>query len=156
MLPWVLTQYYYCVMIPAFESSGNLPPGIHWSVWSEMAVRFGTNSHRLLLLQGMESAIDSLRSARCQAVFIDGSFVSNKTLPSDYDGCWDINGVQIQLLDPVLLDFSPGRICQKLKYKGELFPAQMNANSSGRVFLDFFMTDKYTGMPKGIVGLRLR
>jgi len=114
------------------------------------------NSHRLVLIRGLEGAIDSLWCAGCQHVFIDGSFTSQKEFPSDYDGCWDINGVQIHLLDPVLLDFSNGRARQKLKYGGELFPAQMPESSSNRIFLDFFMADKNTGLPKGIVGLKLR
>jgi hypothetical protein len=143
-------------MIPSFETSGNLPPGIHWSHWDEFVARFGLNSHRLVLIRGLEGAIDSLWCAGCQHVFIDGSFTSQKEFPSDYDGCWDINGVQIHLLDPVLLDFSNGRARQKLKYGGELFPAQMPESSSNRIFLDFFMADKNTGLPKGIVGLKLR
>lgn len=143
-------------MIPQFENSGNLPVGIHWAGWDEFMMRYGINSHRLNLLQGLHSAIDSLRYAGCLAVYINGSFVSNKPFPNDYDGCWDMCGVQIKLIDPVLLDFTNGRIRQKLKYKGELFPAQSKVNSSGRVFLDFFMIDKNTGLPKGIVGLKLR
>jgi hypothetical protein len=42
------------------------------------------------------------------------------------------------------------------KYLGEFFPAHMPEGASGKVFLEFFQTDKETGRSKGIVGLILR
>ena len=54
------------------------------------------------------------------------------------------------------LDFSKGSSAQKRKYFGEFFPAQMHEGARGRVFLEFFQTDKETGRPKGIVGLSLQ
>jgi hypothetical protein len=64
--------------------------------------------------------------------------------------------VDVEALDEVFLDFSKGRIAQKRKYFGEFFPAQMPEGASGRVFLEFFQTDKETGRSKGIVGLILK
>jgi len=75
------------------------------------------NSGKLL-----KKAIDSLRSAGCKSVYIDGSFVTSKANPVDFDGCWDMDGVDPSLLDPALLDFNLGRSVQKWKYMGELFP----------------------------------
>jgi hypothetical protein len=60
-------------------------------------------------------------------------------------------------LDPILLVFANGRLAQKIKYKGEMFPAQFVAdNVSGRTFLEFFQIAKNTGNPKGIIALDLR
>ncbi len=88
-------------------------------------------------------------------MYIDGSFVTVKHELGDYDACWDIDGVNVEALDPVFLDFSRGRGAQKRKYLGEFFPAQMPEGASGRVFLEFFQTDKETGRSKGIVALNL-
>jgi hypothetical protein len=44
-------------------------------------------------------------------------------------------------------------MAQKRKYFGEFFPAQMPEGASGRMFLEFFQTDKETGRPKGICGV---
>ena len=151
-----LTQHYSCVMIPKFDSNGNLPPGIHSATWDEFAKRFGTTPYRMRLLKGLKKAIDSLRLAGCKSVYIDGSFVTKKEIPADFDGCWDLNGVNITLLDPVLLDFDSGRLAQNAKYGGEIFPAQFTENGSGKTFLEFFETDKKTGGPKGIVFLDLQ
>lgn len=142
-------------MIPVLESNGNLPPGIHWATWQELSDRFGTTPHRLRLLAGLKAALDSLRTAGCQTAYIDGSFVTAKQVPEDFDTCWDISGVNPDLLDPVLLTFDDGWVAQKTKYLGELFPAQTQALGTGRVFLEFFQIDKETGNPKGIVALDL-
>lgn len=142
-------------MIPPFVLNGNLPPGIHWAEWKEFEERFGTNPHRRKLLKGLKTAITSLRKAGCRAIYIDGSFVTAKELPNDFDGCWSIEGVDPDLLDPVLLDFSNGRAAQKAKYGGELFPAELIEAGSGKTWLDFFQQDR-NGKPKGIVGIRLR
>jgi hypothetical protein len=47
-------------------------------------------------------------------------------------------------------------MAQKRRYLGEFFPAQMPEGASGRLFLEFFQTDKETGRPKGIVGWNLQ
>ena len=143
-------------MIPVFDQTGMLPPGIYWAGWKEFEKRFGTNSRRKLLLNGLKKAAKSLQKAGCRAVFVDGSFVTARELPGDFDACWSVEGVDPDWLDSVLLDFSNGRAAQKAKYGGELFPAEMIEAGSGKPFLEFFQTDKNTGKPKGIVGLRLK
>lgn len=143
-------------MLPSFDQSGNLPSGIHWASWKEFEKRFGTNSRRRLLLAGLKEAIKSLKKAGCRAIFVDGSFVTSKELPGDFDACWSIEGVDPDWLDPVLLNFSNSRAAQKAKYGGELFPAEMIEAGSGKPFVEFFQIDKNTGKPKGIVGLRLK
>ncbi|MBS1852788.1 MAG: hypothetical protein JST79_17935 [Acidobacteria bacterium] len=84
--------------------------------------------------------------------------MSQKSDPGDYDGCWDRAGMDlISLLrqDPVLLDFGRKRLRQKIKYSGEMFPADLIEGNSGKAFLDFFERDKDTGKPKGIIELDL-
>ena len=142
-------------MLPPFNARGLLPPGVHTARWSEVVSRFGTNAHRLKLLKGLQRALQALRAAGCRTVYIDGSFVTAKKVPGDFDGCWDLGFVDPDLLDPILLTFDVGRRTQKQKYFGELFPAEMDA-VVGQSFLEFFQTDKTTGEPKGIVKLDLR
>ena len=96
-----------------------------------------------------------MRRAGCQTVYLDGSFVTDKPVPGDYDGCWEETGVDPSVLDPILLTFDSGRATQKAKYGGELFLASTIADPQGRRFLDFFQIDKDTGAPKGILALDL-
>ena len=106
-------------------------------------------------MAGLRAALVNLKGAGCRTVCVNGSFVTSKSLPNDYDACWEENGVDPVALDPVLLTFDPGRAAQKAKYMGELFPASVVADSGGLSFLEFFQTDKETGRPKGIVALDL-
>ncbi|HBY97863.1 MAG: hypothetical protein M5U01_06530 [Ardenticatenaceae bacterium] len=143
-------------MLPSFAPDGNLPPGIHSISWAAFAQHFGSNLHRQKLLKGLLAAARALRAAGCQTLYVDGSFVTTKSFPNDFDACWDIVGVDPTLLDPVFLDFKHGRRAQKAKFYGELFVAQGLEGKSGLIFLDFFQIDKSTGARKGIVALELR
>ena len=117
---------------------------------------FGFTPHRLMLLAGLKAALDDLRTAGCRRAYVDGSFVTAKANPRDFDGCWDVNGVDLASLDPVLLTFTSRRAAQKRTYGGELFPADGMADAAGTNFLRFFQRDKDTGEPKGIIGLDLK
>ena len=143
-------------MIPNFNTDGNLPTGIYHATWKEFCERFGTTPYRARLTAGLKAALNALRVAGCQRAFIDGSFVTEKEIPDDYDACWDITDVNPELLDPILLKFDDGRIAQKTKYLGDLFPAQTQERATGQTFLEFFQVDKATGNPKGIIVLDLR
>ena len=138
-----------------FGIDGLLPAGIHWTNWEDFTRKFGGNPWRQKLLSGLRAALENLKEAGCRTVYVNGSFVTDKVLPNDYDACWEEDGVDPEALDPVLLTFDPGRTTQKAKYMGELFPASVIASSEGLSFLQFFQTDKNTGKPKGIVAIDL-
>lgn len=88
--------------------------------------------------------------------YINGSFVTAKHEPDDFDACWEVANVDSRLLDPVLLDFSDRRRAQKATFGGELFPAEVPADPAGTRFLGYFQQDKTTGASKGIVALELK
>ncbi|MDE2668492.1 MAG: hypothetical protein OXI51_02430 [Chloroflexota bacterium] len=142
-------------MVPDFTEGGLLPPGVHWVAWGEIVKRFGGTPWRRQLLEGLRSALENLRDAGCQTAYIDGSFITSKDLPGDFDACWEEQGVDPDLLDPVLLDFDQGRAAQKATYLGEMFPASAPAIENGLSFLEFFQTDKESGERKGIIAIDL-
>jgi hypothetical protein len=133
---------------------GVLPPGIHDATWAELAETFGQTPHRKTLLGGLRAAAIELRRSGCRTLYLDGSFVTAKEVPEDYDGCWSAEGVDPEELDLVLLTFDEGQATQKAKYLGELFPAETVEAGSGKTFRDFFQADQ-DGRPKGIVQLDL-
>ena len=143
-------------MLPSFDSRGNLPAGIYWAEWTDLSNHFGGTPHRRRLLSGLRKALQALHAAGCETVYLDGSFVTSKHRPRDFDACWDLMGVDVQRLDPVFLDFSSRRAAQKARFGGELFPAQFSSGRTGETFLEFFQIDKQTGDPKGIIALDLR
>ena len=97
-------------MIPVLAAgSGNLPPGIHEASWAELTARYGFTLRRLGLLAGLKAALDALQAAGCKRVYVDGSFVSRKAEPGDFDACWETDGVELDARDPVLLMFADRR-----------------------------------------------
>ena len=131
-----------------------LPPGIHDAPMEEIEQRFATNEVRKSLFEGFSRGVKALCRAGCRIVFLDGSFVTEKERPGDFDVCWEPMGVVLEKLDPVFLDFNDKRRRQKQKYDGEFFPSSSKADGT-RTFMDFFQIDKYTGKPKGIIRIRL-
>lgn len=130
-----------------------LPPGVFNSTLEEVYDRYVINQKRLLLFDGLKRGLNNLFTSGCPQVFLDGSYVTEKPIPNDYEVCWDMNFVDPNLLDPVFFDFSNKRFNQKQKYLGEFFPASVIEGVSGKPFLDFFQTDKHTGKQKGIIRL---
>ncbi len=142
-------------MIPPFEpTTGNLPPGLHEATWDELAERFGFNQHRQRLLSGLRLALESLRVAGCRRVYIDGSFVTRKAEPGDFDAGWETSAVRVALLDPILLHTELGRAAQKIKFGGELLPLR-HGNPAAQELLDAFQRDPMTGVTRGIIVMQL-
>jgi hypothetical protein len=140
-------------MIPIYQPNGNLPPGIYKASWQEFIDRFGFNDHRKQLVEGLYQALANLKAAGCATAYINGSFVTSKSIPKDFDACWDRGGVNLHEVDPILLDFSNNRAAQKAKYGGELFPNIKEATSE-LYFLNFFQLDK-DDTRKGIIQIDL-
>lgn len=140
------------MLLPPFDKRGNLPTGVHHTSWVEFVKRFNTTPHRARLIAGLCEALRVLRSVGCTHAYIDGSFVTSKVTPGDYDALWDTANVDVQTLfrvEPLFLNLGGQSTAQKAKYMGEFYTATS-------AFLDFFQTDKHTGEAKGIVSLDLR
>jgi hypothetical protein len=114
-------------------------------------LRIGSPLIRGVIGAGFLQACEELRKAGCRLVYLDGSFVTRKERPGDFDACWDVQNVDDARLDPVLWDFSRGREAQKQRFLGELFPAQLPGGATGKAFVDFFQINRMSGEPKGIL-----
>ena len=90
-------------MIPKYDSRGNLPPGVHQASWDEILERYGYNKERQRLLTGLKAALDNLKLAGCKKAYLNGSFITNKEVPGDYDLCWEPKGVDDSLIDPLFI-----------------------------------------------------
>jgi len=156
-LDYVSTQQYSCVVIPDFVDVGGpwnvLPPGVHDATLKEVEARFATSDHRKRLFSGFRRGVIALRKAGCRKIFLDGSFVTEKPIPGDFDACWDPMGVDSTKLDSVLLDFNDRRKKQKECFQGEFFQANLLADGE-HFFFDFFQIDRHTGNAKGIIRIR--
>lgn len=132
-----------------------LPPGTHQASLDEVAAAFAINPWRRSLFDGLVDASGRLLRAGCPRVYLDGSYVSGKPKPADFDACWDPTGVDPAKLDPVFLQFANGRAAQKTAFKGEFFPSSMLCRDVGQAFGEFFQQDRFTGKQKWIVFIPL-
>ena len=132
-----------------------LPPGIHQASLEDVLRAFGTNSWRRKLFDGLVEASRRLRLAGCAEIYLDGSYVSGKPWPGDFDACWDPSGVDPARLDPLFLQFDNSRAAQKAVFKGEFFPSSMMCADVGQAFVEFFQQDRFTGKMKGIISIPL-
>jgi len=133
--------------------SGRLPTGEHVASWDEVVERFGWTERRRRLLDGLAEAIELLAKAGCRQIWLNGSFVTAKDEPGDFDACWDTDHVDLDALDSVLLDLSNHRAAQKERFGGELFPNVIES-LSGLSFSEFFQNERDTTR-KGIVVIHL-
>jgi hypothetical protein len=132
--------------------TGLLPHGEHVAAWNEICERFGWNTWRRGLLDGLAEGLAALAEAGCRKVWLNGSFVTTKEEPGDFDCVWSPIGVDRQrlaALAPELLDLSDHRTAQKRRFGGEFFPNVIEGDS-GKSFDRFFQTDR-DGTSKGIV-----
>lgn len=143
-------------VIPEFDENGNLPPGIHFCEWDEFKDRFATNFTRQRMIDGLELAMRQLQAAGCRTIYINGSFVTSKERPGDFDACWDPEDVDYDYLRknaPRLLNHLD-RNAQKSQYKGELFRSAQPVGDYGLTSLEFFQRDRPLN-PKGIIAIDL-
>lgn len=104
-------------------------------------------------MAGLLAVLAELQRVGCSRAWIDGSFVTSKPDPNDFDMCWDEAGVDLAALDPVFFDFANRRAGQKAKYGGEMFPADGIADTLGTKYRQFFQ-QKF-GVAKGIIQIDL-
>lgn len=142
-------------MIPPFNDKGQLPPGIHTATWDEFVERYALTIHRRQLLDGMKRLIDHLKSVNCRSLFVNGSFVTNKERPNDYDACWNVVGVKFEQIDPILLRADDvGKQDMLKKYGGDIRPDLFSPVETSGTYLEFFQIDR-NGEAKGIIELSL-
>jgi hypothetical protein len=144
------------MMLKDTTLSGILPQGFHEPEnWHELETVLGFSQHRRKLLAGLKQACYLLAEVGCTTVYLNGSFITNKELPNDFDACWDTIGINWDKLDPIFRKVTFPRTEQKDRFGRELFPAQAIADfKTKETFLDFFQTDR-DGNPKGIIKLDL-
>lgn len=143
-------------MIPRLTEDGRLPAGVHQASLEELRDRFGRQSAaRRRLFKGLTRAVENLREAGVKRVYVDGSFVTDKPVPNDVDGCWEADvDIDLGKLDGVFLDFGERRRRMKKKYGVDFFPCSFSEGDTRKAFLDFFQVDK-DGRAKGILAIEL-
>ncbi|XZN95991.1 MAG: DUF6932 family protein [Microcoleus sp.] len=141
-------------VIPEFDENGNLPPGVHFCEWEEFNERFGTNFKRENMIRGLKLAMTQLKAAGCRTIYINGSFVTSKPDPNDFDACYDgetLDMDDLRVNAPRLFNHHD-RDAQKAKYRGEIFPSDQPVGNYGDNSFEFFQKDRKQ-RKKGIIAI---
>jgi hypothetical protein len=139
--------------IPQLQENNELPPGEHPASLQEIEKIYGlTSDRRKKLMNLLYMASENLKTSGVRTIWINGSFVTNKSEPNDIDGCWEYNeNVNLDILDPVFLS---ERTEMKKKYGLDFFIANCIEASSGLPFPKFFQKNR-EGEGKGILVVTL-
>ena len=151
-----LFYHYLSVMIPSLVSLPKvrykvLPIGIHETTLLEVQNVYSYNPVRLNLFNGFVRGAKALAYAGCKTIFLNGSYVTSKEIPGDFDACWDPEGIEIRRLDPVFLELDPPRDKQKAKFYGEFLHTRLIETSTEMNFVEFFQRLPYNENLKGIL-----
>ena len=104
----------------------------------------------------MELAMAQLKAAGCRTMYINGSFVTSKVEPGDFDACYDRESVDSEYLRvnaPRLFNHYD-REAQKAMYRGEIFPSDAEVGYYGENSFEFFQKDRDQNR-KGIIAIDL-
>jgi len=87
--------------LPAFREDGWLPGGHHPATWEEIAAVFGglPDSRRAAIFAGLLAWRDAVRrKSMGGSLIIDGSFISQKAEPGDFDCIFVYNEASVKVL----------------------------------------------------------
>ncbi|MDP3507581.1 MAG: hypothetical protein Q8T09_06290 [Candidatus Melainabacteria bacterium] len=106
-------------MIPESEKNGNLPPGIFEATIEEVEDRFSINFQRKKLFGLLLEVLAIFRNCGCPEVYLDGSYITNKDEPEDYDLCYEPTGINAT---SEFYEFLKNKDRRKERYGGDIFP----------------------------------
>lgn len=144
------------------STTGELKPGIYLMTLQEIKDHpvLGSNPERKMLLKNLEEACNFYWSYGITDIYIDGSFITKKTVPGDIDGVIGFNpGNDPRLMNilnsgSIWGDFVPDEKSNKLKmwkkYRIEFWDANKKTELTGEPHLAFFQKNK-DKKPKGII-----
>lgn len=133
------------LMLPVFKDTGKLPAGVYRCSFEQFSKRFGNNRYRRRFLRHFQVFLQDLKNRGGVEVFVGGSFVTCKALPSDIDFSLDIT--------------RPGQDLKGLKASMPLhFVPEQAVTEEGESFLfsDFFQGDDPAQEKVGIVVIDLQ
>ena len=91
--------------IPDFVDGVNLPSGVHFCTWEELAVRFCNGHRREALSKQMQALFARAKACSFVQVIVGGSFATAKPDPGDFEIAWIVNqGVDKAAMRPECLE----------------------------------------------------
>lgn len=147
--------------LPDFREDGWLPEGHHAATWEEIAARFGgtPGSRRAAVHSRLLAWRDALRDRNVGGrVILDGSFISQKVGPGDFDAIFVYDEASVAAL---ARDAEARNLIDinfiKERFRADVFVFSSTAVRDSPAFCrtDGFDRHKITQKPKGVVEVTL-
>ena len=141
--------------IPEFRGDGYLPEGLHVATLAAVTFRFGSaNRQRRRLVLRLRRWVELANAIGAHRLFVDGSFVTEKTAPGDVDAVVWLPTNFRQLLDDDVDEAVELEEMLLTRQPQEIFAAE--DESDWNDWLEFFTrTREQDGRRKGVVEVRL-
>ena len=141
--------------IPTFRDDGYLPEGLYGASEEEVSACFGQSTPRREYLMGrLRCWLELARAVKARRLFINGSFVTDKTEPGDVDAVvWlpDNFPEQVNIGNPEAIEL---QTMLRTREPEELFLVYSQEMWEG--WVEFFsQTREADGRLKGVVEVRL-
>jgi hypothetical protein len=131
-----------------------LKPGIHEINLSQVGEKFAYNEKRKMLFENIKQLAHDLKEAGCEKLYLDGSYITGKLEPGDFDACWEPFSKKGAVKHPSLLDETEfGVEARKDQYNGDIFPRYIDGYGDR---VQHWQHDSRTGQVKGILVIDLR
>lgn len=147
--------------LPGFRPDGWLPEGHHATTWDEIVARFGgpPGSRRAVVLSGLLGWRDAVRAKGMGGrLILDGSFISQKPAPGDFDLFFLYDGDTEALLktDAEARALTDYQSCRAAGFQGDVFALPLSLRELSPLLggTDMFDSDRQ-GISKGVVEVTL-
>jgi hypothetical protein len=132
-------------MLPPFDETGDLPPGLHPVTWDEFRARFCRfvqSDRRLQLCRQLEQlVVDARASEIVKKILVGGSMVRATAEPNDFDCIIVLHAeTRYETLRPDQLQIADARIARS-RYMGDIFIAREGQNTLS-LYIDFFSRNR--------------
>ncbi len=145
--------------IPNFMANGFLPPGIYRTPYEDFARHFGSNEHRIQMLNKVEPMLRRLADQGQERAYLAGSFVTHKPFPKDIDMLVHTSSTASSSLQHTLNDlrgikFGETLTAAKRQFNVDLMQGKATDGIDCK-HLKLFRANR-TGEEIGIIDLKLR
>lgn len=135
------------------ESEILIPKGVHIKTFADIERMFTGNEKRKELFKDFMRWAREMKEAGCETVYLDGSFITKKVNPGDFDACWEVFTPVKSPTESLLLSPSrEGIEWRKKQFKGDIFARYDSFGDR----VAHWQKDERTDELKGIIKLDLR
>jgi hypothetical protein len=137
-----LTAGAFDLPIPDFTEAGLLPAGVHDCTMQEAEQFLCSNEHRQEIWNGLQAFLEWIDPLPAPAaILIDGSYVTDKALPSDVDVVVDITGCSIEDFRRWAIAHGTAHAIVKEQFRVDFYPYAIGVGNDFSTYFQYVRID---------------